>query len=72
MKYVFSKEKYIEKEGTTVYEKNKYLVDKCDKKTVILNENGFGSMQGVHEFEIFENVGRAVQEWCEVVEWVLM
>lgn len=68
MKYVFSKEKYIEKEGIIAYEKNKYLVDKCDKKTVILNENGFGSIQGVYEFEIFENIGRAVQEWCEVVE----
>lgn len=56
MKYIFSKEKYIEFEGIINYEKNKNMVDECDGKRVVFC--GF-----VEDTEYV-----AKREWCEVVE----
>lgn len=56
MKYIFSKEKYIEFEGIINYEKNKNMVDECDGKRVVFC--GF-----VEDTEYV-----AKREWCEAVE----
>ncbi|CAL7868243.1 hypothetical protein FUSNEC_GEN_294_01450 [Fusobacterium necrophorum subsp. funduliforme] len=56
MKYIFSKEKYIEKEGIIAYEKNKSFVDECDGKRVVFC--GF-----VEDTEYV-----AKREWCKAVE----
>lgn len=54
MKYVFSREKYIEKEGMIAYEKNKSFIDEYDGKRVVFC--GF-----VEDTEYV-----AKREWCEV------
>lgn len=59
MKYVFSKEKYIEKEGIEDYKSRIKWVDEIDGKEAIFFVNEIFGFCGIYHVS---------KEWCEVVE----
>lgn len=58
MKYIFSKDRYIERRGKYNYEKNKQWVDECEGKEVQFNDGPNTGECGRWSINI---------EWCEVI-----